>query len=66
MLCFSQIYRKGYIFKIYMNAKVINENNVDTEKDPNSQLRDPNSPVIVTSLEFCHFYFKYIFRISMT
>jgi len=42
-----------------MNAKVINVNNVDTEKDP-------NSPVIITSLEFCHFYFKFVFRISMT
>jgi len=49
-----------------MNAKVINVNNVDTAKDPNSPLSDPNSRMLITSLEFCHFYFKFVFRISMT
>jgi len=49
-----------------MNAKVINVNNVDTAKDPNSPMSDPNRSVIITSLEFCHFYFKFVSRISMT
>jgi len=63
---FYKLYSKGYNLKIYMNAKVINVNNVDTAKDTNSSVSDPNIPVIITSLEFCHFYFKFIFIISIT